>query len=123
MGVILHTIYDQSVEENERALTLGCPHGTVGVVIYSGWTDSDVFVQWLIHFVEVIKPTPVKKVLLFVNGHNSHKTLEAVKLALASANSVGSSPFHRTLLINSSRTTSASSDRCRSTTDRHATTG
>ena len=42
-------------------LLVGCPAGTVGVVTDSGWTDSKVFVQWLNHFVEVVKPTPAKK--------------------------------------------------------------
>jgi len=67
---------------NEHLL-VGCPPGTVGVVTDSGWTHSKVFVKWLNHFVEAVKPTPAKKVILFVDGHISHKLLEAVELARA----------------------------------------
>ena len=44
---------------NEHLL-VGCPPGTLGVVTDSGWTDSRVFVKWLNHFVEAVKPTPAK---------------------------------------------------------------
>ena len=44
-------------------LLVGCPPGSVGVVTDSGWTDSKVFVQWLNHFVEAVKPTPAQKVV------------------------------------------------------------
>ena len=47
---------------NEHLL-VGCPPGTVGVVTDSGLADSKVFV----HFVEAFKPTPTKKVVLFVD--------------------------------------------------------
>ena len=39
----------------------------------SEWTDSTVFIKWLKHFVDHVKPTPSKMVVLFVDGHVSHK--------------------------------------------------
>lgn len=80
---------------NEHLL-VGCPPGTVGVVTDSGWTDSKVFVQWLNHFVDAVKPTPAKKVVLFVDGHISHKSLEAVELARANGVELISFPPHTT---------------------------
>ena len=80
---------------NEHLL-IGCPPGTVGVVTDNGWTDSKVFVQWLNHFIEAVKPTPAKKVVLFVDGHISHKSLEAVELASANGVELISFPPHIT---------------------------
>ena len=63
-------------------LLLGNTPGTVGVPTDSGWTDSGwtdsdwtdngwtdstVFIKWLKHFVDHVKPTPSKKDLLFVD--------------------------------------------------------
>ena len=64
-------------------LLVGCPPGTLGVVTDSGWTDSKVFVQWLNHFVEAVKPTSAKDMILFVDGHIGRRSLEAVELARA----------------------------------------
>ena len=51
---------------NEHLL-VSSPPGTVGELTDSGWTNSKGFVQWLNHFVEAVKPTPGKKVVLFVD--------------------------------------------------------
>ena len=77
-------------------LLVGCPPGTVGVVTDNGWTDSKVFVQWLNNFIDAVKPTPAKKVVLFVDGHISHKSLEAVELARANGVELISFPPHTT---------------------------
>ena len=76
--------------------SLACPPGTVGVVTDSGWTDSKVFVQWLNHFAEAVKPMPAKKVVLFVDGHISHKSLQAVEHARANGVELISFPPHTT---------------------------
>ena len=64
-------------------LFLGSPPGTEGVPTDSGWTDSTVFTKWLKHFVDHVKPTPSKKVVLFVDGHVSHKSYEMTEYARA----------------------------------------
>jgi hypothetical protein len=38
-------------------------------------------VKWLNHFIGFVKPTPDKKVLLVMDGHGSHKSLEAIEVA------------------------------------------
>ena len=80
---------------NEQLL-VGCAPGTMGVVTDSGWTDSKVFVKWLYHFVKAVKPTPAKKVVLFVDGHICHKSLEAVELARTNGVELISFPPHTT---------------------------
>jgi hypothetical protein len=57
------------------------PPGTVGVVSASGWTTSEIFLQWLQHFIDYAKPTEQKKVVLLLNGHSSHKSLQAIEIA------------------------------------------
>jgi hypothetical protein len=57
------------------------PPGTVGVVSASGWTTSEIFLQWLQHFIDYAKPTEQKKVVLLLHGHSSHKSLQAIELA------------------------------------------
>lgn len=54
---------------------------TIGAASISGWSDSNTFLQWLKHFVNHAKPTSERQVILMLDGHASHKTLEAIHLA------------------------------------------
>ncbi|KAL2098398.1 hypothetical protein ACEWY4_007605 [Coilia grayii] len=65
---------------NERLL-YGAPTGSVGAVSDSGWIDSCLFVQWLGHFCNVVGSSTERPHILILDGHHSHKTLEAVLLA------------------------------------------
>jgi len=56
------------------------PSGSVGYPSASAWVTSELFVKWLEHFIGFAKPTVDKKVILLLDGHASHKTLEAVEL-------------------------------------------
>lgn len=62
-------------------LLKGSPSGSIGACSTNGWVDSKLFVKWLNHFVEFVRPAPDKKVLLVMDGHGSHKSLEAVEVA------------------------------------------
>ena len=66
-------------------LLIGSPSGTVGVLMDSGWTDSTVFIKWLKHFV-----------VLFVDGHVSHKSYEVIEYARADGIEMISFPPHTT---------------------------
>ncbi|CAH2088935.1 unnamed protein product [Euphydryas editha] len=45
----------------------------------SGYINKEIFFVWMQHFVESVKPTPEKKVLLILDGHTSHtKNLDAI---------------------------------------------
>lgn len=61
-------------------LMAGTPAGSVGYPSASGWINSELFVKWLEHFIAFAKPSKEKKVILILDGHASHKTLEAVEL-------------------------------------------
>ena len=47
----------------------------------NGWIDGDLFVRWLKHFVQHVKPSAENKVILVLDGHASHKSLAAVEYA------------------------------------------
>jgi len=72
------------------------PPGTIGAATVSGWTDSDVFIQWLKHFVAHVKPTADKPVVLLLDGHASHKTLDAVEFCRCNNITLLSFPPHTT---------------------------
>ena len=58
---------------------------TIGSVVTcndSGWMDADTFTKWLQNFVDFVKPTADKKVLLVLDEHSTHvKNLKAIELA------------------------------------------
>ena len=57
------------------------PIGTIGVAQQSGWMNKELFVEWLQHFVKVVKPTVDEPVLLVLDNHCSHVSLETVTFA------------------------------------------
>lgn len=57
------------------------PPGAIGLTQEKGWMNSEVFLKWLNHFVKFAKPTVENKVLLLVDGHSSHKSLEVITFA------------------------------------------
>ena len=63
------------------SLLNGAPPGAIGICTSSGWTDSECFLQWLKHFADIAKPSLDDKHLIILDGHHSHKTLEAVLFA------------------------------------------
>ena len=64
-----------------QLLLRGSPPGTVGAVSDNGWVTSDLFLQWLEHFITFVKPTKEQKVILLIDGLVSHKTLAVVEKA------------------------------------------
>ena len=61
-------------------LMAGTPAGSVGYASPSGWINNELFVKWLEHFIAFVKPTKDTKVILILDGHASHKTLEVVDM-------------------------------------------
>lgn len=57
------------------------PTAAVGFAQENGWMNAEVFVKWLRHFVKFVKPSPEKPVLLLLDGHSSHKSLEVFTYA------------------------------------------
>ncbi|KAJ4437982.1 hypothetical protein ANN_13921 [Periplaneta americana] len=60
----------------------GAPPGTIAICHPSGWMQSEIFVQWLKHFIQFTKPSKEEPVLLLLDGHATHvKNLEVIDLA------------------------------------------
>lgn len=57
------------------------PVGAVYTCSHNGWTNEKIFVLWLRHFIKHTKPASETPVLLILDNHNSHATLEAWELA------------------------------------------
>lgn len=63
----------------------------------SGYISSELFVKWLQHFLDTVRPTKENKVLLFLDGHTTHcKNLEALLLARENAVILVQLPGHTT---------------------------
>lgn len=59
----------------------GAPIGTLKLYNESGYMTSDLFVKWIKHFIDHVRPTAEKKALLILDGHSSHKSYQALQLA------------------------------------------
>lgn len=76
----------------------GAPPGTIFAFNPdSGYINKEIFFLWLQHFIESVKPSPEKKVLLLLDGHASHtKNLEAITHAKRHGVVILSFPAHTT---------------------------
>ena len=64
-----------------KLLMNNCPAGALGLPSPKGWMDCDLFIKYLLHFIKCVKPSKSNPVLVLLDGHQSHKSLEAVELA------------------------------------------
>lgn len=65
---------------NDR-LVKGASPNSIGFASPSGWINEGLFADWLQHFIKFAKPTMSEKHIVILDGHSSHKSLEAVNLA------------------------------------------
>lgn len=56
----------------------GAPPSSIGMVSDSSYINSSLFVDWLSHFKDHAKPSKDNPVLLILDNHTSHCTLDAV---------------------------------------------
>lgn len=54
---------------------------TVGYANGSGWMQQEEYVLWLNHFIRFAKPSPDAPVLLLLDNHSSHLSVQAIDLA------------------------------------------
>ena len=59
----------------------GAPPDSLGSCSDSGWTESENMMKWLEHFVKFAKPSKNNPHIILLDGHHSHKTLQAVTYA------------------------------------------
>lgn len=57
------------------------PPGAVYTCSKNGWTNEQIFITWLEHFINFTNPTEEKRIFLIMDNHNSHATLEAYEMA------------------------------------------
>nr|CAI5850855.1 unnamed protein product [Callosobruchus analis] len=63
-------------------LKTGAPPGAIVTTSGTGYINSELFLAWLRHFIETVKPSQQKKALLLLDGHTTHsKNLNAILLA------------------------------------------
>lgn len=72
----------------------------------SGWMESTMFVSWLRHFIKFVEPLRVacangkpEPVVLLLDGHSTHVTLEAIMLAERSGVRLVKLPAHTTHIL------------------------
>lgn len=76
-------------------LTDGAPPGTAFTCHPTGWMQTEIFVQWFMHFLMHAKPTEDDPVLLILDGHSTHtKNIEFIRLARANHTAVVCIPPH-----------------------------
>lgn len=62
-------------------MILGAPPGSVGVSHSSGWMTGENFVLWMKHFISHSRCSVDHPVLLIMDNHDSHITVESLNLA------------------------------------------
>ena len=56
----------------------GGPPGCIGTANGSGWMQEEDFLVFLRHFVKHARPTPEAKVILLLDNHGSHLSLDGI---------------------------------------------
>jgi DDE superfamily endonuclease/Tc5 transposase DNA-binding domain len=77
-------IFKRSLTQLDKVdqFNVNAPLGSIVLGSMSGYIDASIFVRWLHHFIEHVRPSDEKKVLLLVDGHTTHtRNLEAIELA------------------------------------------
>lgn len=60
----------------------GVPTDSIATISDTGYINSALFVQWIKHFIAIVKPTQEEKILLLLDGYKTHtRNLEALTLA------------------------------------------
>ena len=77
-------------------LMKGSAPGSVGVASPNGWTSGDLFIDWLAHFVREVKCSKSDPCILILDGHQSHKTLQAIDMARDNGITIITLPPHCT---------------------------
>lgn len=63
------------------SLMHGAPPQSIGCCSPNGWTDSDLFVKWLMHFIQFTNSSKQSQHVIILDGHHSHKSLAAINVA------------------------------------------
>lgn len=61
----------------------GAPPGSTGAANQSGWSTELIFRQYLDHFIKFAKPTKEKPVLLIMDNHETHISIDIIEKAVS----------------------------------------
>lgn len=59
----------------------GAPPGTIGGANPSGWSTEELYLQLMEHFIKQTKPSKDERVLLLIDNHETHLSLQTLQLA------------------------------------------
>lgn len=54
------------------------PMDSKGVALPNGWMNGEFFLKWLEYFVKFSRPSNEPPVLIILDSHSSHKTLDVI---------------------------------------------
>ena len=72
----------------------GAPPGSQGSATPSGWSNEEIFVDYLQHFIHYVKPSPDEPVVMILDNHGSHISIPAITCAKTSGIIMISIPPH-----------------------------
>lgn len=72
----------------------GAPAGSIGLVSDSGFINQDLFVEYLKHFCNSVRPSASSPVLLILDNHSSHVSVNAIDFCRANYIHMLSIPPH-----------------------------
>ncbi|XP_065658158.1 uncharacterized protein LOC136082668 [Hydra vulgaris] len=70
------------------------PPGCVGFANPSGWMNSEIFIEWIKHFVKYSNCSQESPVLLLLDSHESHFSVKGLELAIQHGITMISFPPH-----------------------------
>lgn len=59
----------------------GAPPGSIGAANQSGWSTEPIFRMFLDHFIQFVKPSKERPVLLIMDNHETHISIEIIDKA------------------------------------------
>lgn len=80
----------------QPGMLLGAPSGSLGLSNPSGWMTATLFMEVLKHFVKHTRCSPLNKVLLLLDNHESHLSLDAIDYCRANGIVLLTFPPHTT---------------------------
>jgi len=78
----------------KESMLNGTPPGSVGAAQPTGWITKELFIEWLKHFVQAARCSKDRRVLLCMDNHASHISLEAIEYAKANGIVIITFPPH-----------------------------
>ena len=57
----------------------GAPPGTIGAATPSGWSNEEPFSSFLDHFIKFVKCSRDERVLLILDNHETHLSVDVVE--------------------------------------------